>query len=80
MLTVLRPGMKFEDGAPDQGTAVRVRLRFNTAKNPTRALQGDPESELVSMHIDSQKVELQSVVKAHDRHLIQEIANPPQKR
>ncbi|HZL25397.1 MAG TPA: prenyltransferase/squalene oxidase repeat-containing protein [Acidobacteriaceae bacterium] len=80
MLTVLRPGMKFEDGAPDQGTAVRVRLRFNAGKNPTRALQGDPESELVSMHVDGQQVEPHSVVKPHDRYLIQEIANPAAKK
>jgi hypothetical protein len=73
MLTVLRPGMKFEDGAPQEGMAVRLRLRFSGGKNPTRDLQEEPESELVSLQVDGKAVQPRSVVKPHDRYLIYEL-------
>ncbi|MEO6923948.1 MAG: prenyltransferase/squalene oxidase repeat-containing protein, partial [Acidobacteriaceae bacterium] len=72
MLTVLRPGMAFEDGAPQQGVAVRLRLRY-TGGSPTSSLQKDPQSELVSLQIDGKSVEPRSVIKEHDRYLIYDL-------
>lgn len=72
-MTVLRPGMKFEEGVPQTGIAVRLRLRFSAGKNPSRAMQGEAESELISMRIDGDPVSPRSVVNPHDRYLIYEI-------
>jgi hypothetical protein len=73
MLTVLRPGMKFEEGAPQQGIAVRLRLRFSAGRSPTRALQQEPETELVSLQVDGKPVESRPVVMPHDRYLVYEM-------
>lgn len=72
MLTVLRPGMKFEDGVPKQSIAVRVRLRF-TGGSPSHSIQLNPESELVSLQIDGNTVAPHAVIKQHDRYLIYEL-------
>jgi hypothetical protein len=75
MLTVVRPEMKFEEGVPQKGIAVRVRLRFAAGRNPSRAMQGEAESELISMRIDGDSVSPRSVVNPHDRYIIYEIPN-----
>lgn len=80
MLTVLRPGMKFEEGTPQQGIAVRVRLRFATGANPTKGILTQAETELVSMRVDGELVAPRSVIKAHDRYLIYEIPSGEPKR
>lgn len=80
VLTVLRPGMKFEEGVPETGVSVRVRLRFAAGKNPSRAMQGEAETELISMRIDGRNVDPRSVVNPHDRYLIYEIPDDSAKQ
>jgi hypothetical protein len=73
MLTVLRPDMPFEVGAPKEGLSIRVRLRFGLGDSPNKAVLHEPQSELVSMRIDGQDVSPEEVVLAHDRYLIHHV-------
>ncbi|MCC6264160.1 MAG: prenyltransferase [Bryobacterales bacterium] len=53
-LTLLRPGMQFEEGAPSKGFALRLRLAAETTN------QGVPKAsraELVSLRVDGQTVD-----------------------
>lgn len=70
LMTALHPGMKFEQGVPEQGAAVRLRLRFSAGRNPTRLRFTEPESELVSLAIDGNAVQPEEVVHPHDRYLL----------
>ena len=70
MLTVLRPDMPFEVGAPKAGLSIRVRLRFGLGDSPNKAVLHEQQSELVSMQIDGQELSPEEVVLAHDRYLI----------
>ena len=73
MLTVLRPDMPFEVGAPKEGLSIRVRLRFGLGDSPNKAVLQERQSELVSMQIDGQEVSPEEVVMPHDRYLIHNV-------
>ncbi|WP_213804066.1 prenyltransferase/squalene oxidase repeat-containing protein [Granulicella sp. dw_53] len=70
MLTVLRPNMPFEAGAPKGGLSIRVRLRFGLGDGPNKAVLHEQQSELVSMHIDDREVHPEEVGLDHDRYLL----------
>jgi prenyltransferase beta subunit len=64
-LTVLRPGMPFEKDLPTSGVALRLRLSY-APENPSRIMQTDPVSELVSLQVDGQTVQPELIAKEHD--------------
>ncbi|ADV83473.1 Prenyltransferase/squalene oxidase [Terriglobus saanensis SP1PR4] len=79
MLTVLRPNMPFEIGAPKEGLSIRVRLRFGLGDSPNKAVLYEQQSELVSMHIDDREVHPEQVVLTHDRYLLYNVREPESK-
>lgn len=72
VMTVLKPGMRFEAGAPESGTTVRIRL---WADNTGQAKPKEPRAELLSLSIDGKKVQPQSVSTDTDRYAIYNLAD-----
>jgi len=67
VLTALRPSMPFEKDLPITGITLRIRLSY-APDNPSRVIQTDPVSELLSLKIDGQPVEPTLVSQPHDKH------------
>jgi hypothetical protein len=66
-VTVLRPGAKFEAGAPESGAAVRVRL---WGDNNGQAVPGEARAELISLAVDGREVQPKLVEAAKDRYYL----------
>ena len=64
-LTVLRPGMRFEAGAPERGIALRLRL---WAENTTAGLPREPRTELVELRVDGKPAAPVLVETKNDRY------------
>jgi hypothetical protein len=66
-IVVVRPEDEFEEGRPDRGAAVRVRLR---QRNTTQGLPREPESELLEVTADGKRLETRVVEKKNPRGLV----------
>jgi hypothetical protein len=73
-LVLLRPGMKFEAGAPEQGLALRLRL---WAENTTQGLPREPRAELVELRVDGRPVSPALVESRADRYFLLALADTP---
>ncbi|MCW5965957.1 MAG: hypothetical protein KIT83_18100 [Bryobacterales bacterium] len=73
-LTLLRPGMPFEAGAPKQGAALRLRLWQD---NTGQALPREPRAELVELRVDGVRVEPVLHEAKDDRYLLHAFADAP---
>jgi hypothetical protein len=71
-MTVLRPGMRFEAGAPEAGTAVRIRL---WADNTGQARPKEARAELMALKIDGRTVEPKLVSTETDRYAIYNVTD-----
>jgi hypothetical protein len=71
-MTVLKPGMRFETGVPESGTAVRVRL---WADNTGQARPKEARAELLALKIDGRAVEPKLVSTETDRYAIYPVAD-----
>lgn len=76
-LTVLKPGMKFEAGVPQQGSALRLRL---WADNTTQGAPKEPRVELVSFKIDGETVQPKLVSEKKDSYYIYGVTAPGKHR
>jgi hypothetical protein len=73
-LTLLRPGMRFEAGAPREGAALRLRL---WQENTGQALPREPRAELVELLVDGVRVEPVVVASNTDRYLLHAFQDSP---
>jgi hypothetical protein len=72
VMTVLKPGMRFETKAPDTGTAVRIRL---WADNTGQAKPKEPRAELLRLAIDGKTVQPSLVSTDTDHYAIYHVAD-----
>jgi hypothetical protein len=72
-MTMLNPGMRFEAGVPDTGTAIRIRL---WADNTGQAKPNEPRAELLSLAIDGKPVQPSLVSTDTDRYAIYNVTIP----
>jgi hypothetical protein len=77
VMTVLRPGMRFETDVPDAGTSVRIRL---WADNTGQARPKEARADLLSLEVDGKKVQPQLVSTETDRYAIYHVADPAARR
>jgi hypothetical protein len=73
-LTVLRPGMRFEAGAPESGLALRLRL---WQENTGRGVPDEPRAALLELTVDGRKVEPQLVESPQDRYYLAALEEAP---
>jgi hypothetical protein len=73
-LVLLRPGMKFEVGAPAGGLALRLRL---WAENTTQGLPREARTELVALRVDGRVVRPELRESREDRYFLFEFADAP---
>jgi len=67
-LVVLKPGAEFEDGVPQRGVNLRVRLNHRTGGGQPR----EARAELVGLTVDGRAVAMQAVETFNDRKLLTE--------
>lgn len=73
-LTLLRPGMLFEAGAPEEGIALRLRVWQG---NTGQALPREPRAELVLLRIDGVPVTPNLHESRNDRYFLYSIDDQP---
>ena len=73
-LTLLRPGAKFEAGAPESGLALRLRL---WQENTSRGGPAEPRVELLAFTVDGRKVEPRLEQSDEDRYYLAALDDAP---
>jgi hypothetical protein len=73
-LTVLRPGMKFEAGAPEAGFALRLRL---WQENTGRGVPDEPRAELLGLTVDGRPAEPHLEETKQDRYYLAALEEAP---